>query len=387
MGVRYLVLALVARLPFTMMVVGSLTLLVERGETVAAAGAVSAVAGIGTALGAPILGRLVERFGQRVVLLVAALIFAAAVLSFLILVFVSAPLWAVAAVAALAGLASPQVAPMSRARVAVTARRHAPSGDLVDRAMGYESMADEGAFVLGPVLVGAASVLLGSFAPLLVAVGLTLTAVLGFALHRSSALRSDAGPQGRESTRYVTPRFIMLFSGMLLVGAIFGATLTSLTATLERERLAEWTGLIYGLMSVGSIISAALISRIPQRVLSRRLRWVMTALLALVGLCLLAFGSGMAMLVAGLSVLGLGIGACLVSIFSYATDAVPAARHTSAFAVLASALIVSQAVTTAGIGQLVTGAGPQAGFLGGAVLGGLLVVVALAERVVSVKRR
>ncbi len=56
--------------------------------------------------------------------------------------------------------------------------------------MGYESMADESAFVIGPVLVGALSVLWGGpCAPLLVAAGLTLTTVIAFASIRPRADR------------------------------------------------------------------------------------------------------------------------------------------------------------------------------------------------------
>ncbi|PPG04768.1 MULTISPECIES: MFS transporter [unclassified Rathayibacter] len=380
MGLPYLALALVARLPFTMMIVGTLTLLVERGETVAVAGIISAVAGIGTAVSAPVVGRLVERFGQRAVLLGVGAVFLVALLLFVGLVAISAPLWSVGTAALAAGLASPQVAPMSRSRVTAKARRVGLASAQLDRAMGYESMADEGAFVVGPVLVGVFSVLLGPFAPLLGAAGLTATAVIGFALHRSAAARTDP-LEGHEfaPTRFVNVRFIVLVSGMVLVGGIFGTTLTALTSELELQSMAEWTGLVYGVMSIGSIISAAAISRIPGRFLPRRLRWVVTAVLALAGLAVMAVSPDLPLLTVGLLILGLGVGASLVSIFSFAAESVPGPRHTSAFAILASSLVVSQAVLTAGAGVVVTGAGPDAGFALGAVLGLLLVVAGIVD--------
>ena len=387
MGMPYLSLALVARLPFAMMVVGTLTLLVERGESVATAGAVSAVAGIGTAVGAPLLGRLVERWGQRGVLLLFGTVFCLALLGFVWLVATSAPVWASVVAVAIAGVASPQVAPMSRSRVTAVARVQNVPAEQLDRAMGYESMADEGAFVVGPVLVGAFSVTLGPFAPLLVAAGLTATAVAGFAVHPTGRrLPSAVVVTGEASARLFTPRFGLLALGMLLVGAIFGATLTALTSDLEHQGLAEWTGLIYGGMSVGSILSAASISRIPQRVLPRQLRWVAAGILGLAGLAIMALSTSLLAVIVGLVVLGLGVGASLVSIFSYTADSVPQQRHTSAFAMLASGLIVSQAVVTAGAGQLVTEAGASSGFIAGMVLGAVLLLTATAEWILAVKR-
>ncbi|MER6939815.1 MFS transporter, partial [Nocardioides sp. NPDC000441] len=69
-GGTYFPLALVARMPYAMMVVGVLTLVVAGRDSLALGGLNSAMVGIGAASCGPLLGAAVDRFGQRRVLLV-----------------------------------------------------------------------------------------------------------------------------------------------------------------------------------------------------------------------------------------------------------------------------------------------------------------------------
>ncbi|MFK3668988.1 MFS transporter [Leifsonia aquatica] len=385
MGLRYIALALIARLPFAMMVVGALTMMVELGRSVAEAGIVSAVAGIGTALGAPLLGRSIERFGQRPVLLVIGPVFGLLLVGLTALVWFGAATGVLVGVAALAGVVSPQVAPLSRSRVAA-AVLDTESGPRLDAAMGYESMADEGAFVVGPVLVGALSLALGPCAPLLVAAGLTFTAVVAFALHPTAVgLAGATSGAGGRRHRLWSGRFVILVAGMSCVGAIFGATLTALTRELEVAGIPGWTGLVYGLMSVGSILSAASLAHIPQTLLPRRARWIVAASVAVAGAVVLALGPALVWTCIGLFLLGCGMGAALVTVFALTAEDVPASRRTTAFAVLSSALIVSQAVVTAGAGQLVSSAGAALGFLVAVAVGVVLLALAVTHRFVPAR--
>jgi MFS family permease len=370
MGLRYIALALIARLPFAMMVVGALTMMVELGRSVAEAGIVSAVAGIGTALGAPLLGRSIERFGQRPVLLVIGPVFGLLLVGLTALVWFGAATGVLVGVAALAGVVSPQVAPLSRSRVAA-AVLDTESGPRLDAAMGYESMADEGAFVVGPLLVAA---------------GLTFTAVVAFALHPTAVgLAGATSGAGGRRRRLWSGRFVILVAGMSCVGAIFGATLTALTRELEVAGIPGWTGLVYGLMSVGSILSAASLAHIPQKLLPRRARWIVAASVAVAGAVVLALGPALVWTCIGLFLLGCGMGAALVTVFALTAEDVPASRRTTAFAVLSSALIVSQAIVTAGAGQLVSSAGAALGFLVAVAAGVVLLALAVTHRVVPAR--
>ncbi len=388
MGTRYLALALIARLPFAMMVVGTLTMTVELGRSVAEGGAVSAVAGVGTAVGAPLLGRAIERFGQRPVLLAIGPVFGMLLAGLATLAWLGASTGVLVLVAALAGVVSPQVAPLSRSRVASAAtQQDSESGPLMDAAMGYESMADESAFVIGPVLVGALSVLWGPCAPLLVAAGLTLTTVIAFALHPTAsgqAMSAVASPGVRRPLWSF--RFILLLAGMSCVGAIFGSTITALTRAMDVAGIPGWTGLVYGLMSIGSILSAASLAHIPRGILPRRARWIVAGAVATAGLAVLAISPVLVWTCVGLFVLGCGLGATLVSIFASTAEEVPVSRRTTAFAMLSGALILTQAVVMAAVGLLVTAEGAESGYLAAVGGGVLLVGSAVAHRLLASDR-
>lgn len=172
---------------------------------------------------------------------------------------------------------------------------------------------------------------------------------------------------------------------MSCVGAIFGATLTALTRELEVAGIPGWTGLVYGLMSVGSILSAASLAHIPQTLLPRRARWIVAASVAVAGAVVLALGAALVWTCIGLFLLGCGMGAALVTVFALTAEDVPASRRTTAFAVLSSALIVSQAVVTAGAGQLVSSAGAALGFLVAVAAGVVLLALAVTHRFVPAR--
>jgi MFS family permease len=116
-GFSYFPIALIARLPFAMMVVGILTLVVSARGSLALGGMTSAMTGIGTALIGPLLGAAADRFGQRRVLLVSGTVNSALLLAIAWLAFATVPDAALLVVAFLIGATMPQVAPLSRSRL------------------------------------------------------------------------------------------------------------------------------------------------------------------------------------------------------------------------------------------------------------------------------
>ena len=145
-----------------MLTVGALTLVTAVTGSFAAGGMSAGAVGIGSALGAPILGALADRRGQRPVLIFAAVFNTVAVIALILAAYLVpggqdlAAALPVLAAAFVAGASCPQVGPLARVRwMALTARggRNADPGDL-DTALSYESTADELTFVLGPALVG-----------------------------------------------------------------------------------------------------------------------------------------------------------------------------------------------------------------------------------------
>lgn len=311
-GSAFIPLGLFARLPLAMLTVGTLTLVTSVSGSYALGGTAAGAVGIGSALGAPVLGAVADRRGQRGVLLVAAFLNAAAVLALIALAYslshggnpgtvaaddgfsTAAP---VLAAAFLAGVSCPQVGPLARVRwMALTSRgganrssgrnsstgqaSSAPissprpnSGTDLDTALSYESTADELTFVLGPALVGLLASFVTPWLPLALAAALTITLVPAFAMHpthravpRSGRQRSgrqqSVGQRSGKSQMAVRRRIACSAAvavpvlAMVCMGTFFGSTQTALISFSGAYATPEAAGLLYSVMGLSSAASA-----------------------------------------------------------------------------------------------------------------------------------
>ncbi|MGN6501274.1 MAG: MFS transporter [Pseudolysinimonas sp.] len=391
-GWGYFPVAFAGRLPFAMMIVGLLTLIASVRGSVAEAGLVAAFAGVGTAACGPGIGSLADRVGQRRVLLLVSGVSVLAGGGLLGAVAAGAPLPVLVLIAVVLGGTTPQVAPFSRARlVGVAARAGTPErrARATSLVMSYESIADESSFVLGPVLVGLLTALIHPAAPLVVSMALTLTVVVGFALHRTGAAvathahgaRTASGP-ARESTLalLLRPRILILVVAMLLVGGVFGSTLTALTEFMRERGAVGASGIVYGAMSAGAIVVALIVAALPAR-FTLPARWLLFAVIGLVGAGVMVLSGSVPAIVAGLALAGCGIGAVLVTLFSLGAAEAPGGRTTTVLTALQSTLVVGQALVTAACGALVEVTDAAAGFAVTAGLtAGLIVLAATRVR-------
>lgn len=369
-GWGYYPVAFAGRLPFAMMIVGVLTLVATTRDSVAEAGLIAAMAGIGTAACGPGIGSLADRFGQRRVLLAVSAVSIAAGIALLAATLLGAPVVTLVPLAALLGGSTPQVAPFSRSRlVGFAERARAPErrARAISYVMSYESIADEASFVLGPVIVGALTALVHPAAPLVLAMALTATVVVAFALRAPAGdavpAPADASPRARGGLVAVLgdPRILVLIGGMLLVGGVFGGTLTAVTAFMRERGAVEQAGIVYGAMSIGAIVVALGIAALPARFVPAA-RWPAFALVALGGGVLLAVADSVVALAIALAASGVGIGAVLVTLFTLGAAAAPPGRQTTVLTALQSTLAVGQALASAAGGALADGAGSVAGF-------------------------
>src|SRR5215218_6136556 len=148
--VRRLVLSgMLARLPAGMIGLALLLLVREHGGTYAAAGVVSGGYFVGTAVGAPIAGRLVDRRGQARILLTRAVVFPALLLGVCLLALLGAPLVLIGLAAAAAGALMPPVGASLRALWP----RLFSDAELRAAAYALEASLQEITFVVGPLLV------------------------------------------------------------------------------------------------------------------------------------------------------------------------------------------------------------------------------------------
>ena len=387
-GRSYFPIALVARMPYAMMVVGVLTLVVAGRHSLAFGGLNSAVVGLGAACVGPLLGAAADRFGQRRVLLVSGVASTTALGLMAWVVYSPLPAAAVLAVAFLVGASAPQIAPMSRSRlVQIIGARIAPGrrSRTFDSTMAYESAADELVFIIGPFVVGLLGTTLDPWAPVAGAAVLTLVFVSAFALHPSAHVAAGSHEQAappapaRELTR---PALLVVVAGIFGVGLFFGSMLTSLTAFMADHGGAESAGLVYGVMGIGSAALALGVALFPKG-FALRARWLVFGATMLGGALLLPFVSTVGAMCVVLLLIGTGIGPTMVTQYSLGAHRSPVGRSATVMTILGSAVIVGQSTASAITGSLADRLGTDAALLMPIVAAGVVVLAGVGNWVLS----
>ena len=401
-GRSFIPLGLFARLPLAMLTMGTLTLVTSVSGSVAAGGTAAGAVGIGSALGAPLLGSLADRRGQRPVLLLAAALNTLAVLALVLAANASAaaegfPL-AVLAVAFAAGATSPQVGPLARVRwmsLTATADATAPRPDPVrdlDTALSYESTADEVTFVLGPALVGILASLVAPWLPLALAAAMTITLVPAFAVHPThravpAARRYRRGQRHAETGRGAAklPWVVALpVFAMVCMGTFFGSTQTALSTFSAGLAGTEIAGLLYAVMGLSSAAAALSVAYWPRRA-GLALRWVLCAVLMAGLAVLLLVPSSLSMMAAVLLLLGLPVGPVMVTVFAVGGRVAPAGMLGTVMTALASGIVAGTALGSSVGGQLAQLHGHGAAFL--VPVGAALALALLGAAAAVVLRR
>jgi MFS family permease len=389
-GYAYFPVALVARLPFAMMVVGILTLVVSARGSLALGGVTSAMTGLGTALVGPLLGAAADRFGQRRVLLVAGTVNSVLLVTMAGLAFAPVPDAALLAVAFFIGASMPQVAPLSRSRLVAIIGSVYPRDrrtTVVNGAMAYESAADEIVFVFGPVIVGLLATTMTPAAPVIGAAVLALVFVTAFALHPTAAAGPARGAADRPAqapTRDLfRVRVLAPVAGALGMGLFFGAMLTSLTAFMAERGVPEQAGLVYGAMGIGSAALALGVALFPAR-FSLSARWLTFAAVLVAGALALPLVDSVTGMAVCLLVIGVGIGPTLVTQYSLAAAFSPRGRSATVMTMLGSGVVVGQSAASAVTGVVADTLGASVALLAPAVAAAVVlgagVVNAVAAR-------
>ena len=176
-GPGFLMCAYLGRLPAAMNQLGLLLVVSSAGRSLALAGAVVAAVGLGTAFGAPVIGRLHDHLGAWRVTCGALLIQTAALVVIWCAVSRALPDWIILAAGAVMGMANPQAGSVARAVWSSIARatdQPARALRIIRIGMGWETAADETSFVIGPVAAGGLISLLGAQGTVVALAALTL---------------------------------------------------------------------------------------------------------------------------------------------------------------------------------------------------------------------
>ena len=391
-GFSYFPVALLARLPYAMMVVGVLTLVVSARGELSLGGLTSAMVGVGTAIFGPLIGAAADRVGQRGVVLAAGIANSVALLAMAWVAFSTSPDFVVLIVAFVIGATAPQVSPMSRSRLVGIIASRLP-GDrhaaVLNGTMAYESAADEVVFVFGPFIVGLLATTLNPAAPIIGAAVLTVVFVSAFALHRSGAARptADDGLPVRQAParELFRPGLLAVTVGVLGMGLFFGSMLTALTSFLSDFGHPEQAGLVYGVMGVGSAALALGVAWFPLR-FSLRWRWLTFAGLLVASTFALPFATTVPGVILVLLIAGFGVGPTLVTQYSFGAERSPLGRSATVMTILGSAVIVGQSASSALVGALAQNVGTHAAMYAPLVSALVVLVAGIANVLITGRR-
>lgn len=352
---------MIGRLPMGVVGLGITLLVVGNTGSYALAGSISATQTIMMALVAPYGSRMSDRIGQSRALprLLVANVGSLLALTLAVQFGWPIPLWYL--FAGLAGASVPMLGSMTRARWVALTR----SGPERSSAFAVESVADEAAFVVGPVLASALA--LAFFPAAAVLVGLT-TALIG-GLWLASQRATEPAPALRSASR---GGHVMTYRGMgtllvmmLALGGVFG-TLHVSTVAYAQERDPALTGLLLGAFSFGSLVSGVMLG-------SRARTWTLTsqvrtgvATLA-VFLLPLPFIANPALFAPMAFLAGLSVSVVMIGSFGLVERLVPEGRLTESLSTTAAGISLGLAGSSTAAGLIIDsyGAQPALGLAGG----------------------
>jgi predicted MFS family arabinose efflux permease len=366
-GVRSLLLvALVARVP---VVASGITLtlhvVLDLDRGYGAAGLVGAAFTVGAALGAPLLGRLVDRRGLRLMLVITTI--------------AEAIFWAVAPVlpylgllvaTLVAGLLAIPVFSVVRQSIAALVPEHQRRP-----AYSLDSMSVELSFMVGPALAVLMVTTVSARATMIaVGVGLVGSGIALFLLNpptRSAAEEKEAGAPVRRR-EWLRPRLVAVLVVAAATTTVLGATDVSVVAVLRDGGQVGWTGLVLAMWGAYSLIGGFVYGAITRPLSSAVLMGLLSLFTIPVGLAGDWWWLCLALVPAGLL--------CAPTLAATADEVsrlVPAAARGEAMGLYGSALTVGLAVGAPLAGTVIDTLGPSWGFAATGVVGGLVALVVL----------
>lgn len=353
-GPAYVLVAFLGRVPLAMSQMGTLLLVSASTGRYALGGAAAGALAVANAIGAPFFGSLADRIGQRPVVLAQSLAGGVGLAAVVLVTEQRAPAAVIVAVAAAAGLATPQIGPLARVRWRPITQNTPNQGRLVDAAFSYEGAADEISFVAGPATVGLLAVLVGPSTALYVAAGLLVAFGTWFALHHTAALTRPEKQEGsaeRSTAPVLSTVLVVLAFAQVLIGVLFGATQTGSTVLATEAGEEGLAGLIHATLGIGSAIAGLAMAALPERI-TYPSRMLASAAALLVLSTPLLFVQTIGQLMGVIALLGFAVAPYMISNFAMAGTVVPPERIGLAMTLLAGATGVGYALGSSVAGRL-----------------------------------
>ncbi|MEU4293523.1 MFS transporter [Kribbella sp. NPDC026596] len=345
---------ILGRMPISMIGLGIVILIAQESGSYGLAGAISGVAVIAGALTGPIQGRLVDRFGQRMLILIGSVVCTVALGALLVAVRADAATWIMYLLSFVAGGTRPQVGSFVRARWTHLLGR----GRALQTAFALEAVGDEVVFIVGPVLVTALATQVSPYAALSAAGLLGLAGGIWLAMLRASDPPGRGKSDGAEQTPLPWVSILLLS----LIGAGLGATLggtevITIAFTTEKGQ-AGLSGVVLAVWAFGSLLAGLWYGSVHWRAPVERRLLFGTVLLAIT-LAPLPWVDSVLMLGVVLFFCGTTIAPTMVAVTACVEEWVPPQRLTEAITWTVTGILLGVAPGNAASGHAVDLWGPS----------------------------
>lgn len=312
-----------ARLPISMVGLGTVLLISLTRGSYALAGGLSALMALSQAAVGPFMARWTDRHGQHRTAPPLICIQVTCLLLFAVAATAMAPIWVLAILAALGGAAAPSFGNYVRARWSYALNDR----DLLHTAFAYESIIDEIVFILGPPLATALAISVMPSAALVVSAALIGTFGLWLATMRGTEPPPAPAIAGPRRPVLAMRGMAVLTGSFIMVGAVFGSFEVVTVAFAEEHGVRPYTGALLGAYALGSMISGIAIG--GRRAARRPHRRYLIALVALaLGTAPLMIVPNAALLGVAAFLAGMAVSPVIITGFSLVEMIVPEGRLT-----------------------------------------------------------
>ncbi len=369
---RILVTALIARLPQGMTSLGILLLIRSHTGSYTAAGIAVGAYDFATAAGAPLVGRLVDRFGRRQVLGPGAMLQTLVLVALVLTAHAGAGAIPLIVLSGLAGGLWPPIAPSVRALLSDLVR----DAKVRETAYALESVVQELVWISGPLVVAGVIAFASPSTAVLISGTVSVCGTLLFVSSPAALGRGTREARRGRAPVLAIPELRAILGPIFLNGLAIGSIGVGLPALALHAGARPVSGILLALWSVGSITGGLWYgSRDWHAPLTARYR----ALLWTGVLC-------MAPLIAARTVPEGLVGAVLAGLviapvfscqYALVGRAVPSGVETEAFTWVSSALVGGLAAGSALGGGAISAAGVGAPFVLAVMAMGLAAVSAL----------
>ncbi len=369
---RVLGTALIARLPQGMTSLGILLLIRSHTGSYAAAGIAVGAYDFATAAGAPLVGRLVDRFGRRRVLGPGAVLQTTVLVALVAAAGAGAGAAPLIVLSALAGGLWPPIAPSVRALLRDLVR----DARARETAYALESVIQELVWITGPLVVAGVNAFASPATAVLLSGTVSICGTLLFISSPAALGRGSREARHRRVPVLAIPELRALLGPIFLNGLAIGAIAVGLPALALHAGSRPASGLLLALWSVGSITGGLWYGsrewRAPLTARYRALLWTGVICMApLIAARTIPEG------VVGAVLAGLVIAPVFSCQYALVGRTVPSGVETEAFTWVSSALVGGLAAGSALGGGAVSAGGVGAPFVIAVMAMGLAAVSAL----------